>query len=950
LGFGGGVYTLNNGAEINGNGNLSVSGGTLDVKLAGGTAIANTVLFTLEDGIFQVDGSWNLPTTNNWNGGTLKSSGIITNSGTLTLGGNYSSKYLNTQLNNTGTIVENDYLLFFNDGAILNNSGNYELQSGDIRNSTSSIGTFNNSGTFKKTTTGTGTIRIAFNNTATLEAQSGNLNFANTYIHNNANLILKGGTVTFSNTLNINGGSIEGNGGINVGVTNSGLLNPRYASNTEFGRLTINSNYTETNSASINIQLGGSTAGTNFDQVDINGTATFDGTLNVSLVNNFTPTLDSTFDVLTYDSLNSSSNLDFTGLIINSALKFVPQWFNNKLTLKVVENSSTNLAIAPTNATQPEGNSGNKAFTFTVTRSGTTIGTNAANWAVTGTGIDAADFGGTLPSGIVTFAANEISKVITVNVSGDTTVEPDESFTVTLSNPTNGVTLGTATAIGTIINDDFSSITLIEIAGNTKFLKDGTNKYFAQVGNNTPVAIKNGTIHIHEGIYAGWQTLAAETVNGVNQVLWTNAGSNTMHVWQMNSSWERVSTQSITLNSAAAFAQETVFGVDANGDGTIGNPYTTVESVGNTKIVKDLSNKYFAQVGSNTPVAIKNGTTQIYEGIYAGWQTLAAETVNGVNQVLWKNAGSNTMHVWQMNSSWERVSTQSITLNSAAALAQETVFGVDANGDGIIGTRIALESVGNTSLIKNGENKLFTQVGNNTPIAIKNGTTHINEGIYAGWQTLAAETVNGVNQVLWKNAGSNTMHVWQMNSSWERVSTQSITLSSAAALAQETVFGVDANGDGTIGNPSSLNLIGTSGNDTLVGGANNDVLTGLGGKDRLTGGLGSDRFVYQTLTDSLLANFDEITDFNATTDRFLVGTTRSGFNNVGTVTSLDNTGISATLTAATFGANSAASFTFGTRTFVAINDATAGFSQTTDAIIEVTGLTGTLGLTNFVTV
>ncbi|MDD1422429.1 hypothetical protein MEO40_25625, partial [Dolichospermum sp. ST_sed1] len=95
--------TLNNGAKINGNGNLYVDG-LLDVKLAGGTAIANTVQFTLRNGIFQVDGNWNLPTTNNWNGGTLKSSGIITNSGTLTISGS-SSKYLNTQLNNTGTIV-----------------------------------------------------------------------------------------------------------------------------------------------------------------------------------------------------------------------------------------------------------------------------------------------------------------------------------------------------------------------------------------------------------------------------------------------------------------------------------------------------------------------------------------------------------------------------------------------------------------------------------------------------------------------------------------------------------------------------------------------------------------------------------------------------------------------------------------------------------------------------
>jgi hypothetical protein len=472
LGFGGGVYTLNNGAKINGSGNLSVSGGTLDVKLAGGTAIANTVLFTLSGGTFQVDGNWNLLTTNNWNGGTLKSSGIITNSGTLTLGGS-SSKYLNTQLNNTGSIVENDYILAFNDGAILNNSGNYELQKGDISKSSSSVGTFNNSGIFKKTTTATSIIGVAFNNIGTVEAQSGTLNFVNTYTHNNANLILKGGTVTFSNALNINGGSIEGNGSINVGVTNSGLLNPRHASNTEFGRLTINSSYTETNSANINIQLGGSTAGTNFDQVDINGNATFDGTLNVSLLNNFTPTLGSTFDILTYDALNSSSNLDFTGLDINSTLQFLPQWSSNKLTLKVVDKSAPILAIASTTETQTEGNSATKPFTFTVTRSGHTTGTNTVDWTVAGTGTNPAnaiDFSGTLPSGTLTFTANETSKVITVNINGDITQESNETFTVTLSNASNGANMTTTTATATIQNDDFignsSNNTLTGTAGN----------------------------------------------------------------------------------------------------------------------------------------------------------------------------------------------------------------------------------------------------------------------------------------------------------------------------------------------------------------------------------------------------------------------------------------------------------------------------------------------------
>jgi len=43
-----------------------------------------------------------------------------------------------------------------------------------------------------------------------------------------------------------------------------------------------------------------------------------------------------------------------------------------------------------------------------------------------------------------------------------------------------------------------------------------------------------------------------------------------------------------------------------------------------------------------------------------------------------------------------------------------------------------------------------------------------------------------------------------------------------------------------------------------------------------------------------------------------------------------------------------AQFSFGQKTFVAINDTTAGFNTSTDAIIEVTGLTGILNVNNFV--
>jgi len=99
-------------------------------------------------------------------------------------------------------------------------------------------------------------------------------------------------------------------------------------------------------------------------------------------------------------------------------------------------------------------------FTFTVTRTGYLDQASTASWAAAGSGASpatASDFaGGALPTGTVSFAAGQTSQTITVNVAGDSTVEPDEGFTVTLSAPSPGLTLGTAVALGTIQNDDTS--------------------------------------------------------------------------------------------------------------------------------------------------------------------------------------------------------------------------------------------------------------------------------------------------------------------------------------------------------------------------------------------------------------------------------------------------------------------------------------------------------------
>ena len=127
----------------------------------------------------------------------------------------------------------------------------------------------------------------------------------------------------------------------------------------------------------------------------------------------------------------------------------------------------TSLAIAPATSIQNEGDIGLTPFTFTVTRSGDTSTGITAQIDVTGSSAnpaDAADFGGAFPSQTVIFLAGETSKTVTINVSGDTVVEPDEQFTVTLGNPTNATTTNTTftntTATGTIADDDTATISL----------------------------------------------------------------------------------------------------------------------------------------------------------------------------------------------------------------------------------------------------------------------------------------------------------------------------------------------------------------------------------------------------------------------------------------------------------------------------------------------------------
>ena len=114
------------------------------------------------------------------------------------------------------------------------------------------------------------------------------------------------------------------------------------------------------------------------------------------------------------------------------------------------------VSVASTVAPLAEGNSGSSAFDFTISLNKASTTAQTVTWTVAGTGTSAAsanDFASAL-TGTATIAAGQTSTTIQVLVAGDTTVEANETFAVTLSGPSAGMTLGTTSSTATIHNDD----------------------------------------------------------------------------------------------------------------------------------------------------------------------------------------------------------------------------------------------------------------------------------------------------------------------------------------------------------------------------------------------------------------------------------------------------------------------------------------------------------------
>ena len=99
-----------------------------------------------------------------------------------------------------------------------------------------------------------------------------------------------------------------------------------------------------------------------------------------------------------------------------------------------------------------EGNSGTKIAAFTVTLSAASPSSVTVHYATAdNTATAGSDYVAT--SGTLTIPAGSTTGTINVTIKGDTTVEPDETFFVNLTSPTNA-TIGDGQGLGKIRNDD----------------------------------------------------------------------------------------------------------------------------------------------------------------------------------------------------------------------------------------------------------------------------------------------------------------------------------------------------------------------------------------------------------------------------------------------------------------------------------------------------------------
>ncbi|MGB7655427.1 MAG: peroxidase family protein, partial [Novosphingobium sp.] len=580
-----------------------------------------------------------------------------------------------------------------------------------------------------------------------------------------------------------------------------GVTNFKFANGTTFTQtqllppeVTVNDvAVTEGNSGSQNAQFTISLAHAYFADVTVtystsNGTAVAPGDYTALPTTTVTIPAGSTSAVVnvavngdTQYEANETFNLNLTAAT-NAVI-------SDNLGVGTITNNDPVPTLSIADASIIEGNSGTKLITFTVTQSEVSGLDTTVNWGWADNSAWAGlDFVGSW--GTVTIPAGSTTATLSLEIIGDTLPELNETFTITLSSPTNA-TIATGSATGTIIDDDLNLRMNAQAPSNT---------VLPGVGQFATMSAAPGATFAYQlvGSTAPSGSFSVSTGGAVSRTgaAMQNGETYTLDVLATETSTSATGTETITIKTGTA-AGDTL--IAATGDtimyGGLGAD-TLVSGAGDDSLfgMNGADTASYATAGAGVTVSLNTTAAQNTGG--AGTDTLA-----GMENLI--GSGFN-----------DTLSGDSIANTINGGAGNDTL-----NGNG-----------GNDTLIGGGGDDTFNGGGGTGDVVLYTGS--------AGDFAISALDVN-------------TLKMQDYGSGAQGTDTSAYAEILQFGATQYTI-GIDgAVGGNTIGNAASTTgqaLFGRGGTDTLNGGTVSDIINGGTGNDVINAG-GGDDYIMQFVSD-----------------------------------------------------------------------------------------------------
>jgi hypothetical protein len=234
---------------------------------------------------------------------------------------------------------------------------------------------FINKGLFSRSGSGTSYIEIPFLNRGQVEVKEGELyiygdanNFINQGLvdvqggrlvimgqvysqHEGETLVRKSGNIVLDGNygFELNGGILSGEGVVNGKVISTGQVKP----GSGIGLLTFNGSYSQGNTGILDIDIGGTAAGSS-DLLWVNGHASLKGSIRVNLASDFKPSAGDEFEILKYHSFDGS--FEIQGGTLGDGLTYDLRYHPDRLVLSVVEAINSGVAAFAIAETPAVGN------------------------------------------------------------------------------------------------------------------------------------------------------------------------------------------------------------------------------------------------------------------------------------------------------------------------------------------------------------------------------------------------------------------------------------------------------------------------------------------------------------------------------------------------------------------------------------------------------------------